>query len=197
MDEILGHQPATQPPVVVNSMDEGDTIGDNGSECTGATAGGTAGESQADDRGNSSEPELEDSQHPGSSSSTIDKSRSTTPIAPQQRKRKRSKGDKSDTSTTELISKLLKVQEESDKRLLQLEEKRLEYEERQIEKEAQQRREEREFQLRMMQLMMGQGCGHPQPQYHPPGPFGDMQGAISDHDDMYTFPSSPENTDNN
>ena len=138
-----------------------------------------AGESQAEDRGNSSEPELEDNQHPGSSSSTIDNSRSSTPIAPQHRKRKRSKGDRSEASTMELISKLLKVQEESDKWLLQLEEMCLKFEERQIEKEAQQRREEKEFQLRMMQLMMGQGYGQPQPHHYPPGPFGEVQeGAI-------------------
>ena len=115
-------------------------------------------------------------------------------MGPQQRKRKRSKGDKSDAATTELISKLLKVQEESDKRLLQLEEKRLEFEERQLEKEAQQRKEEREFQLRMMQLMMGQGYGQAQPHYHTPGPFGGS--PMADHDPMYTFPS-PENTNNN
>ena len=117
-------------------------------------------------------------------------------MGPQQRKRKRSKGDKGDASTTELISKLLKVQEESDKRLLQLEEKRLEFE-RQLEKEAQQRKEEREFQLRMMQLMMGQGYGQPHPHYHPPGPFGRMhEGAVADDDPMFTFPS-PEDTNNN
>ena len=44
MDAILGHRPATQPPVVVNSMDErevaGDTTtGDNADESTGDTAG--------------------------------------------------------------------------------------------------------------------------------------------------------------
>ena len=113
MDEILGHRPATQPPVVVNSMDEGvgDTTGDSANERTGDTAG----EPQAEDRGNSSEPELEDIQHPGSSSSTMDNSHSTTPMASQQRKRKRSKGEKNYASTTELMSKLLKLQEESDK----------------------------------------------------------------------------------
>ena len=95
-------------------------------------------------------------------------------MASQQRKRKRSKGDKGDASTAELISKLIKVQEESDKRLLQLEDKRLELR-RLLEKEAQQRKEEREFQLRMMQLVMGQGYGQPQSHYHPPGPFRRME----------------------
>ena len=150
-----------------------------------------------DERGNSSDQELEDipPSGAGSSKDTPSSSRSGTPMAPQQRKRKRSKGDKNDTSTSELISKLLKVQEESDRRLIQLEEKRLECEERQLEKEAQQRKE-REFQLRMMQLMMGQGYGQPQPHYHPSGPFGGIQDATSDHDPMYML-IPPETTDNN
>ena len=57
-------------------------------------------------------------------------------------------------------------------------------------------KEEREFQLRMMQLMMGQAYGQLHPHYHPPGPFGGMQSALSDHDPMYTF-SPPETMDNN
>ena len=112
MDAILGHRPATQPPVVVNSMDEmvGDTTGDTADDSTADTAG----EYQPDKRGNSSDQELDDIQCSGAGSSkdTPSSSRSGTPMAPQQRKRKRSKGDKNDT--TELISKLMKVQEESD-----------------------------------------------------------------------------------
>ena len=182
MDAILGHRPATQPPVIVNSMEElaGDTTSDN----TGDTGGDTVGESQPEVRGNTSGPELDDIPEP-SGSSTKESSRSTTP---QLRKRKRSKADKNEASTTELISKLIKVQEESDKRLLQLEEKRLEFEKRQLEIEAQQRKEEREFQLKMMQLMMSQG--ESQPHYRPPGPLGGMQeGSMADHDRMYTFAS--------
>ena len=194
MDAILGRRPATQPPVVVNSMDEvaGDTTGDTADDSTADTAG----EYQPDERGNSSDQELDDIQPSGAGSSkdTPSSSHSGTPLAPQQRKRKRSKGDKNDASTTELISKLLKIQEESDRRLIQLE-KCLEFEEQQLEKEAQQRKDEREFQLRMMQLMMGQAYGQPQPHYHPQGPFGGMQNGLSDHDPMCTF-SPPETADN-
>ena len=68
----------------------------------------TAGESQPD---NSSDLELDEIPPSALSSSTKDNSCLATPMAPQQRKRKRSKGDKSDAST-ELISKLMKVQEE-------------------------------------------------------------------------------------
>lgn len=167
MDAILGHRPATQPPVLVNSTD-----GDAASETTGT-------ESQQEDREKS--PELEDFQ-PGVSESSSATSRSATPL-PTQRKRKRSKGEKVDTSTSELISKLIKVQEESDERLMKLEEKRLEFEERQLEKEAQQRKEERQFQLRMMQLVMGQGLGPPPAHFDTPEPFGEH----SMDDCMYTF----------
>ena len=44
--------------------------------------------------------------------------------------------------------------------------------------------------------MMGQAYGQSQPHYHPPGPFGGMQSALSDHDPLYTF-SPPETMDNN
>lgn len=88
--------------------------------------------------------------------------------------------------------KFFKVQEESDGRLLHLEEKRLEFEEQQLEKEAQQRKEEREFQLRMMQLMMGQG-GYGS-HYHPPGPLRGMQDLVAgDPDSIYTFPNADNN----
>ena len=42
--------------------------------------------------------------------------------------------------------------------MMELEEKRLKMEERQMEREAQLRREEREFQMQMVQLMMSQSC---------------------------------------
>lgn len=175
MDAILGHRPA---PVLVNSTD-----GDEASETTGT-------ESQQEERENS--PELEDIQ-PGASesSSAKESSPSTTPL-PTQRKRKRSKGEKVDTSTAELVSKLIKVQEESDEWLMKLEEKRLEFEERQLEKEAQQRKEERQFQLRMMKLVMGQGLGPPPSHYDTSGPLG--ENSMDDH--MYTF-QPMEDIDNN
>ena len=54
-----------------------------------------------------------------------------------------------------MMQKMLKALEESDRHLVELEERRLEYEERQLERELQQRREEREFQLRLLQLVVG------------------------------------------
>ena len=175
IDEILGHRPATQPPVVVSSVDN--------------TAGHTADDSQQEERKENS-PELFDDIKPSeSSSSTMESSRSSTPVLLRHRKRQRSKADKVDSCTTEMITKLVKVQEQSDQRLIELEERRIAFEEHQLEKEAQQRKEEREFQLRMIQLMMGQGYTQPHPS---PSRFGELrENPIADR--MYSFPL-PENT---
>ena len=83
-DAMDGHRPATQPPVLVNSTDG---PGDVASETTGT-------ESQQEER---ESPELEDIQS-GATESSSATSRSTTPL-PTQRKRKRSKGEKMDSST--------------------------------------------------------------------------------------------------
>ena len=50
---------------------------------------------------------------------------------------------------------LIRVQEESDKRMIELEEKRLKFEQEQLQRESQQRQEKRQFQLQIMQMMMG------------------------------------------
>ena len=76
MDAILGHRPATQPTVVVNSLEEvvSDTTGDiNADESTGP--GDTAGESQLEERGSSPDPELDDFQPPAPVSSSASTSR--------------------------------------------------------------------------------------------------------------------------
>lgn len=51
---------------------------------------------------------------------------------------------------SELMQRLLDAQSASDARLVELEDKQLKMEERQVEREAQLRREERDFQLRMI-----------------------------------------------
>ena len=56
-------------------------------------------------------------------------------------------------------------QSATDQKLLELEEKRLKLEEQQIEREVQLRREEREFQLRMMQMLVAR------PSFYPPMPY--------------------------
>ena len=96
-------------------------------------------------------------------------------------KRKRSKSEASKA----LLEKMVKLQENSDKMMFMLEEKRANMEERQIELDAQLRREERDFQLQIMQMMMRQNVPHhpppiphhppPVPPYHSSFDYGNME----------------------
>ena len=65
VDAIVGHRPATQPLVIVNSMEDsrpGDTTVHAGDEPA-------AGEPQPDERENASDQELDDVRPPGTGSS--------------------------------------------------------------------------------------------------------------------------------
>lgn len=147
MDAILGNRPATKPPVVIDTSnppvttpdaheaeqtDDGDPEHDKDSETLSTSSSSTA----------SSVP----------STFTSSSVSGSTPLT--SRKRKRSAA-KPDNGIIEMINSVMKAQSKSDERMLELEEKRLQMEERQFEREAQQRRDDREFQLQMMRLMMG------------------------------------------
>ena len=92
---------------------------------------------------------------------TEETSRETQPPDSKSRKRKRGKLE----GTNALLEKMVKLQENSDKMLCMLEEKRAKMEERQMELDAQLRREEREFQLQMLQILTQQNtpCHLPPP----------------------------------
>ena len=69
-------------------------------------------------------------------------------------------------ATNELMEKMIEIQEKSDKLMMTLEEKRMKMEKRQMELDAQMRREERDFQLQMMQILAR--VSHPGPPPLPP-----------------------------
>ena len=96
------------------------------------------------------------------STDTEETSRETQPPDSKSRKRKRGKLE----GTNALLEKMVKLQENSDKMLCMLEEKRAKMEERQMELDAQLRREEREFQLQMLQILTQQNT----PRHLPPPP---------------------------
>ena len=56
---------------------------------------------------------------------------------------------------TQLLVKLIELQSASEKRQLEMEEKRMRFEERMMERDDQRRREDRQFQLQMMSVIMG------------------------------------------
>ena len=125
-------------PVVVQSLDDEDQASSSLQQFPEATP-------------RSSSPDLfERTQATPSTSTSWPETR--TPVV-QKGRRKRARMEKG--SALELIHKLVKVQEESDRRMIELEERRLKSEQKQLEREHQQRLEERQFRLQMMQMMIG------------------------------------------
>ena len=78
------------------------------------------------------------------------------------RKRKRGEKRKVVGILSDLVQKVVEAKVKSDMKMVELEEKRLKLEERRMEREAGLRREEREFQLRMLQCMMESQLCRPQ-----------------------------------
>ena len=83
--------------------------------------------------------------------------------------------------TNELLDKMITAQENSDKLLLSLEEKRMKTEERQMEIDAQLRREEMNFQFQIMQMAMLQGTPHAEP---PPPPHYQFHSTFNNYSDF-------------
>ena len=175
LDEILGARPATRPPVLLDTLNSQPIPSDQDSDETDVEG---FQESNVHDH-NSVADDTSDNQS-GSGSNTI--SMSSTPrsrhssssakedsddISPTDKvgikgkKGKRSKGEVLEDAMTKVMKTMTDGLRNSDKMFMELEEKRLKFEE-------QQRREEREFQLRMIQVLqsgMG-GNGMYPPQYH-------------------------------
>ena len=130
MDEVLGHKPATQPPVVVESATVAEQV-----------------EVSENDYSNAAE-ESNESNSPGNSNL----SRSGTPVNLDMSSRKGKKRKRTQDSIEQigdLVGKIIKMQEDSEKNHLKLELKLLEMEERR-------HKESKEIMMRMMSLMCPQ-----------------------------------------
>lgn len=169
LDAVLGHKPATQPRVVVDTLAdhtvEDDDESDLLAEGTSASLMESSDSSSLKENSSSSTSLLESSD----SSSLKVKSSSSTAT---NKKRKRSKTDAFEQVLEGVVDKLVQAQSESEARLLEFEEKRMKMEERQKEREMEllqaDKREQRNFQLAMMQMLAGspvgtQGTSHSYP----------------------------------
>ena len=155
LNEVLGHKHSTKPPVVVESVSM--TMDEVGPDDETQDMSGV-GESDAI---NVPSPAVSNS-----STSLVARPNTDTdePQQPDGKSRKRKRGKQEGTNA--LLEKMVKLQENSDKMLYMLEEKRAKMEERQMELDAQLRREEREFQLQMVQMLTQQNT----PRHLPPPP---------------------------
>ena len=136
MDAILGHRPATRPPIVVDSLESSANLdADDQEELDIAEEEGTV--------------DFETDSVNSSTTSITESGKSS-----QSKKRKRTGASKQDAILVDLLEKAVSAQSKSEEMVIELEEKRMKMEERQMEREAQQRKEERKFQMQTMRLMM-------------------------------------------
>ena len=152
MDEVLGHKPATQPPVVVESSDATENIVDEDSlESEEVSSLLVANESS---QSLSETPVAEVEKTPAKEKSI-------------KRKKPSDRYERMDA----VVDKMMKMQTDSDSHYLKLEEKMMEMEERR-------RKESQEFQMHMMALLCGpaaaaspaSGSRQQDPAYMPPSP---------------------------
>ena len=151
MDAILGHRPTTRPPVIIGS-----SVADSAALSTQSNLQDEE-EEEPEDVGEKNDELESPSSVNTSTTSLLLKGDS----GKQDRKRKRASSRADANAVIDLLEQVMSAQNKSKERMIELEEKRLRMEEWQMEKEALQRREEREFQMQMMRMMMA-GLGmHP------------------------------------
>ena len=164
----MGHNPATAPPVVVNSL-ESTNEGESNELEPEAKSVGSPELLECSLPSTTNEPESK--AHSSTESGQDEASRPTTPSLNKGKKRKRTNtnSDKFD-AFGELLGKMVENQKTSERLLLELEEKRLKYEEKPAEREVEQRREERTFKIQIMRMMSGSFYG-PLPMHNASVPF--------------------------
>ena len=158
INEVLGPKHSTEPPVLVESFSESQNVNDIGPD-----------DETQDMSGEAVSEETVPSPAPSHSSNTdrtvVDGGGDDTHASGSKSKSRKCKLGKRE-ATNELMEKMIEMQEKSDKLLMTLEEKRMKMEERQMELDAQMPREERDFQLKMMQILAH--ASHPGPPPLPP-----------------------------
>ena len=192
INDVLGNKPATRPAVVIDTLNDAeqsgeevalkdeprdvettDTVVDDGktvddAKMAGENASGDGGMEDTDEKLRDDDVRVEQVEN----KTEVKKER--------QRRKKRTREDKFEKAMNVIIEKVTKAQKESDEMFMKLEEKRMKLDEHMMEmedrrlredkaREELQKREEREFQLRMMMMMMRQqgGMGSPSPPFTP------------------------------
>ena len=155
INEVFGPKHSTEPPVLVESFSESQNVNDTGPD---DETQDMSGEAVSEETVPSPAPS-----HTSGSSTTdrtvVDGGDDTHESGSKGKPRKRKLGKRE--ATNEHMEKMIEMQEKSDKLMMTLEEKRMKMEERQMELDAQMHREERDFQLKMMQILSH--ASHPGP----------------------------------
>ena len=153
MDAVLGHRPATRPSVSIDTsanQDEEAEVdeGEEEEEEEGETSlEHNSSSATQEDSAAGSQVDLPVAQEP-SSSGTAPQPVVSAPTDIKGKKRKRTKDEKIEAVMKSVVKEVVDAQHQSDTKFLELEEKRMKF-------EAEQRKEEREFQLRLMSMLFG------------------------------------------
>ena len=186
LDNVLGPKHSTEPPTVVESFpqigpdDETQDMSGEPAVHSPAPSHASSSSTQVNtEQDGETQPSESGTQPSGSGtqpsgSGTQPSGSGTQPSGSGSKSRKRKRGR--NEATNELLEKMITMQKSSDQMMMSLEEKRMKMEERQIELDAQMRREERQFQLQMMQMLMQQNMAHSVP---PPIPHHPMHSTFN------------------
>ena len=163
IDAVIGHRPTTRPSVVLDTSEQPEQVEKGGLDENDEEDEGFAEQSNTS---TSTEEDTRLSSEPSSSSTPKDNQRSLSPSPGiKGKKRKRTKDEKIESIMMNVVKEVVNSQKESDRILMEMEEKRMKY-------EAEQKKEEQEFQLRMMSMLFcNQSTRLPLDQYGPYHPF--------------------------
>ena len=173
MDNVLGDKPSTKPPILVDTLDLNDEDAENSIQDTIASTAESNGKEDVTDSNsfcdagsNSTTMRIEIFEH--NLRLIAEKCKNCSNKIPPGRKKKRVREDKAVKVMKDVVEQLITAQQESDERFMRLEEKRIKLEEQQIQREECERKEDQEFKLQMMQILMQGVSTHPSQTYSPP-----------------------------
>ena len=164
LDAVLGHKPATRPPVVLdtsedpagrNESDDGAEVEDDdlspvdnsfSSSTTTTTTTNTTITTTTVTASNTSATNAEDGASNQHLAQASKEAPSTSGI--KGKRKKRTRDERIESALRTVVNDVVEAQQKSDQLFLEWEEKRMRF-------EAEQRKEEREFQLRMMSMLFG------------------------------------------
>ena len=162
LDNVLGPKHSTEPPTVIESLPHvgpDDETQDMSGGTTVPAVHGPGSNTQVNTDTGETQPSGSGLQLTGSGTQPSGSESQPSGSGSKSRKRKRERSE----ATNELLEKMITMQKSSDQMMMSLEEKTMKMEERQMEIDVQMRREERQFQLQMMQMLMQQSMSHPMP----------------------------------
>ena len=184
MNEVMADKPTTQPPVLIDtSTDEPaditSVLEEDESNCYSPYTDSGAITEESSRIGSDTNSQKDDSSAGLANQEATSSADEIKPLAGLKRKRN-TKLDKVEKAMEKVCDKMTKGQADSDKLFIDLEEKRMkldyemlkmeqEWRKEEAERAERQRREERDFQIRVFQMMYSQGNNtfYPNPQYYP------------------------------